>query len=215
MIRDRFRLHCGNQLLERGSRHEDRFDAIRRCLSCSRSRVKTSLGKHSRIGSGNHSSSVHRRDDRTQVRLIRAIWEEEMRGMNQKATLPDRPALADLQQIDAVCDRFEKAWRPGQRPDIAEFLVAGAGPCAGALVSRSLEPRPGILPAAWRAAGCAGRTATAFLNSRKSWRRLSSLISSNSTVDRARSSATGTLTRQPSTRAHSQQHDGESSSGFS
>ena len=43
--------------------------------------------------------------------------------MNQRETRPGRPALADLQQIDAVCDRFEVAWRNGQRPDIAEFLA--------------------------------------------------------------------------------------------
>ena len=33
--------------------------------------------------------------------------------MSQRETLPGRPALADLQQIDAVCDRFEEAWRTG------------------------------------------------------------------------------------------------------
>ncbi len=43
--------------------------------------------------------------------------------MNQRATVPDRSALADLQQIDALCDRFEEAWRTGQRPDLAEFLA--------------------------------------------------------------------------------------------
>ena len=43
--------------------------------------------------------------------------------MNQQETLPTRPALADLQQVDAVCDRFEMAWRSGQRPDIGQFLA--------------------------------------------------------------------------------------------
>ena len=43
--------------------------------------------------------------------------------MSQQETLPGRPALVSLQQIDAVCDRFEIAWRSGQRPDIAEFLT--------------------------------------------------------------------------------------------
>ncbi len=43
--------------------------------------------------------------------------------MNQLETRRGRPALADLHEIDAACDRFEKAWRSGQRPDIAEFLA--------------------------------------------------------------------------------------------
>ena len=43
--------------------------------------------------------------------------------MSQRETLQGRPALADLQQIDAVCDRFEMAWRTGRPPDIAEFLT--------------------------------------------------------------------------------------------
>ncbi len=43
--------------------------------------------------------------------------------MNQWETRRVRPALADLHEIDAVCDRFEKAWRNGQRPDFAEFLA--------------------------------------------------------------------------------------------
>ena len=43
--------------------------------------------------------------------------------MNQWETRRGRPALADLHEIDAVCDRFEEAWRSGQRPDIAEFLA--------------------------------------------------------------------------------------------
>ncbi len=42
--------------------------------------------------------------------------------MNHSVALPERPALADLQQIDAVCDQFEKAWLSGQRPDIALYL---------------------------------------------------------------------------------------------
>ncbi len=43
--------------------------------------------------------------------------------MNQRETLPTRPALADLQQVDAVCDRFEMAWRSGGRPDLADYLA--------------------------------------------------------------------------------------------
>ena len=44
--------------------------------------------------------------------------------MNQQATFPEQPDLGDLQQIDAICDRFECAWRTGQQPDLAEFLAA-------------------------------------------------------------------------------------------
>ena len=44
------------------------------------------------------------------LRLIRAIWEEGA-GMIERETVHGRPPLADLQQIDAVCDRFEMAWR--------------------------------------------------------------------------------------------------------
>jgi eukaryotic-like serine/threonine-protein kinase len=45
-------------------------------------------------------------------------------GMKQEVTRSGRPAILELQQIDAVCDRFEKAWLSKQRPDLAEFLVA-------------------------------------------------------------------------------------------
>ena len=31
--------------------------------------------------------------------------------------------LASLMQIDAVCDRFEDAWRAGERPDLSSFLA--------------------------------------------------------------------------------------------
>src|SRR4029077_11158446 len=38
-------------------------------------------------------------------------------------TPSNRPALLDLQQIDVVCDRFERAWLSGRRPELAEFVV--------------------------------------------------------------------------------------------
>jgi predicted Ser/Thr protein kinase len=44
--------------------------------------------------------------------------------MNQRTTFPERPALEDMQQNDVLCDRFEKAWRTGRRPDLAAFLAA-------------------------------------------------------------------------------------------
>src|SRR5262245_61478420 len=31
-----------------------------------------------------------------------------------------------LRRVDAVCNRFEKAWRAGQRPQIEDYLVAAA-----------------------------------------------------------------------------------------
>jgi eukaryotic-like serine/threonine-protein kinase len=43
--------------------------------------------------------------------------------MNQWETRRGRPELADLHEIDAACDRFERAWRAGHRPDVAEFLA--------------------------------------------------------------------------------------------
>jgi eukaryotic-like serine/threonine-protein kinase len=43
--------------------------------------------------------------------------------MNQWETRRGRPPLADLHEIDAVCDRFEQAWCGGQRPDFAKFLA--------------------------------------------------------------------------------------------
>jgi eukaryotic-like serine/threonine-protein kinase len=44
--------------------------------------------------------------------------------MRPEATLSGRPAILELQQIDAVCDRFEQAWLSDQRPDLSEFVVA-------------------------------------------------------------------------------------------
>ena len=43
--------------------------------------------------------------------------------MSEQQTARSRARLADLQQIDVLCDRFEVAWRSGQQPDIAEFLA--------------------------------------------------------------------------------------------
>src|SRR5262249_28802648 len=41
-------------------------------------------------------------------------------------------------QIDLTCDRFEAAWKAGQRPDPAEFLGAAAGPMRAALLRQLL-----------------------------------------------------------------------------
>ena len=35
---------------------------------------------------------------------------------------------AELMRIDAVCDRFERAWRAGDRPELATFLAEDPGP---------------------------------------------------------------------------------------
>jgi len=40
----------------------------------------------------------------------------------------DNLPLSDLKQIDAACDRFETAWRAGQRADPALFLPGVSGP---------------------------------------------------------------------------------------
>ena len=36
--------------------------------------------------------------------------------------------LATLLEIEEVCDRFEHAWRAGERPDLASFLAESSGP---------------------------------------------------------------------------------------
>src|SRR4051812_50155390 len=36
--------------------------------------------------------------------------------------------LASLMHIDAVCDRFEQAWRAGESPDMLSYLADTAGP---------------------------------------------------------------------------------------
>jgi tetratricopeptide (TPR) repeat protein/predicted Ser/Thr protein kinase len=45
-------------------------------------------------------------------------------AMTDDGALP----LADRKRIDAVCDRFEAAWRAGGRPDLAAFLTLDPGP---------------------------------------------------------------------------------------
>jgi tetratricopeptide (TPR) repeat protein len=42
-------------------------------------------------------------------------------------------ALASLMQIDSACDRFEEAWRSGERPDLAAFLADSAEPARACL----------------------------------------------------------------------------------
>ncbi len=42
--------------------------------------------------------------------------------MNSRSTLDAQLPAADLQQIDAICDRFEADWRAGRRPDLASYL---------------------------------------------------------------------------------------------
>src|SRR5258708_6318156 len=35
---------------------------------------------------------------------------------------------ADLLHVDRICDRFEDAWRGGERPDLASFLAEASAP---------------------------------------------------------------------------------------
>jgi len=57
--------------------------------------------------------------------------------MTFRSTLDAALAAADLQEIDAICDRFESAWRAGRRPDLASFL-SEAPPGGLALLFRDL-----------------------------------------------------------------------------
>src|SRR5262249_59002881 len=50
---------------------------------------------------------------------------------------PDDPETLTLRQadrVDRVCDRFEAAWRAGERPSIADYLGAATGPERPALL---------------------------------------------------------------------------------
>ena len=57
--------------------------------------------------------------------------------MTFRSTLDAALAAADLHEIDAICDRFESAWRAGRRPDLASFL-SEAPPGGLALLFRDL-----------------------------------------------------------------------------
>ena len=58
-----------------------------------------------------------------------------------------RPAAGDLMQIDAACDRFEAAWRAGERPDLPpSWPSPRAGPSPAA--PRPADPRAGVPPRA-------------------------------------------------------------------
>ena len=47
-----------------------------------------------------------------------------------KARLPDGPALSIEQEarLDALCDRFEDAWKAGGRPRLEEYLADASEP---------------------------------------------------------------------------------------
>ena len=50
-------------------------------------------------------------------------------GMSGKRKAEDRPVpLAELMRIEAICDRFEAAWRSDECPDLAAFMADGSGP---------------------------------------------------------------------------------------
>src|SRR5262245_18760911 len=42
-------------------------------------------------------------------------------------------------RLDQVCNRFEDAWRAGQRPSVAAFLAEAAGPAGPALLRELLR----------------------------------------------------------------------------
>jgi eukaryotic-like serine/threonine-protein kinase len=48
--------------------------------------------------------------------------------MDLRLTLDHRLAVAELQRIDDACDRFECAWRDGDRPELESFLAGFDGP---------------------------------------------------------------------------------------
>src|SRR5262245_61536445 len=54
------------------------------------------------------------------------------------AMSPDSLPLSRKQRVDEACDRFEKAWRAGQRPHIEEYLAEAAGPEYPALLRELL-----------------------------------------------------------------------------
>lgn len=45
--------------------------------------------------------------------------------MNSQSTLNAELPVADLERIDAICDRFEAGWLAGSRPDLASYLADG------------------------------------------------------------------------------------------
>ena len=47
--------------------------------------------------------------------------------------------VADMQRIDAACDRFEAAWRAGERPRIEAFLRELSGPAQARLFHDLLD----------------------------------------------------------------------------
>ncbi len=62
-----------------------------------------------------------------------------------------RLPVTDLQQIDAICDRFEAAWSTGQTSGPGVFSLRGADQCAGPFVRRSTPYRTGLSDSARRA----------------------------------------------------------------
>jgi tetratricopeptide (TPR) repeat protein/tRNA A-37 threonylcarbamoyl transferase component Bud32 len=57
--------------------------------------------------------------------------------MTQFEPLPNLTA-DEARQIDRICDRFEAAWKRGERPDPADFLGAAARPTRSALLRQLL-----------------------------------------------------------------------------
>src|SRR5262249_55274982 len=63
----------------------------------------------------------------------------EQRAAAMSDTHPLLPcALAEARQIDQTCDRFEAAWKAGQRPHLEEYLGASGEPARSALLRQLL-----------------------------------------------------------------------------
>ena len=91
-----------------------------RRLSCGRARCDIILVKELELGFSSPGAD-HTREVITRSRGIRR--DERARKAEDRAV-----PLAELMRIEAICDRFEAAWRSDERPDLAAFMADGPGP---------------------------------------------------------------------------------------
>jgi serine/threonine-protein kinase len=54
--------------------------------------------------------------------------------MNEVSEAPENTPLSAAQWINAVCNRFERAWRAGQRPRVEDYLGDAPEPRRAALL---------------------------------------------------------------------------------
>ena len=69
--------------------------------------------------------------------------------MSFRSTIESTLGAVELQQIDAICDRFEAEWRAGRRPDLASYLSSAAGGTPDCAVSRPHHARAGVSLPEW------------------------------------------------------------------